>query len=144
VLFAPTRAHVRVPSTLHRSARALSIALLVTGSTACTSTARLSGRWVLLTGNTGIAVGQSDQPSGGGPLHLVPGSAAPGACLPSEEYERAFGGTCPHEPEGDAPGIEDRVRWYCHGDLAVRVRLEPCERRDRLRVVEIAVATRGR
>jgi len=111
-------------------------------TTACASTARLTGRWVFLSGGEHIAVGQSDQPMGGGPLHLVPGSPAAGACLPAEDYETAFGGTCEHEPEGDAPGVDTYVRWYCSGALTVRVRLEPCERRDRLRVAEIAVATR--
>ena len=108
---------------------------------ACTSTARLTGRWVLLTSETGIAVGQADRPNAGGPLHLVPGSPAPGVCLPPEELERSFGPTCAHEPEGESPAVEARVRWYCHGDLAVRVRVEPCERRERVRVVELAVAT---
>jgi hypothetical protein len=111
----------------------------------CSAPARLAGRWVFLTHTSDehpVAVGQSDVPRAGGPLHLVPGSAAAGACLPAEEYEQMFGATCEHESEGDAPGAESYVRWYCGGDLVVRARMEPCEeRRDRFRVVEIAVAT---
>lgn len=106
---------------------------------ACSSPARLTGRWVFLTAGAPVAVGQSDQPERGGPLHLIPGSPAPGACLPAADYDRAFGETCPHESEG--ANIDATVRWYCHGRLTVRVRLEPCERRDRLRVAEIAVST---
>jgi hypothetical protein len=71
----------------------------------------------------------------------VPGSPAAGASLPAEEYEQMFGGTCEHESEGDA-SAEAYVRWYCGGDIAVRVRMEPCEEhRDRFRVVELGVAT---
>ena len=39
------------------------------------------------------------------------------------------------------PGSDVDVRWYCHGNLAVRVRLERCPNPARLRVVELAVAT---
>lgn len=95
---------------------------------------------MFLTTGAPVAVGQSDQPTRGGPLHLIPGSPAPGACLPPADYDRAFGETCAHESEGDGP-LDSNVRWYCHGRLTVRVRLEPCERRDRLRVAEIAVST---
>jgi hypothetical protein len=118
--------------------RPLLVALVLTG---CAPTARLTGRWIFLTGGDAIAIGQSDQPMGGGPMHLVPGSPAAGACLTTEELDGSFGPRCPHEPEGEAPGIEERVRWYCGGSVAVRVRLEPCERRGRVRVVELAVAT---
>ena len=107
----------------------------------CAPTARLTGRWILLTSGDAIAVGQSDQPSNGGPMHLLPGSPAAGACMSAEELDEAFGARCDHEPEGDAPGVEERVRWYCGGSVSVRVRLEPCERRERVRVVEVAVAT---
>ncbi len=96
---------------------------------------------MFLTTGAPVAVGQCDQPAQGGPLHLIPGSPAPGACLPAADYDRAFGETCPHESEGASPGIDSTVRWYCHGRLTVRVRLEACERRDRLRVAEIAVST---
>ena len=107
----------------------------------CTSTGHLTGRWVFLTSGSPIAVGQADQPTMGGPLHLLPGSAAAGSCLPPAEYDRYFGATCPHETEGDAPGTDAIVHWYCHGSLTVRVRFDHCERADRLRVVEIAVST---
>jgi hypothetical protein len=123
----------------------LGVAVVGLGALAsgCGGPARLAGRWVYLTngGDHPVAVGQADQPSGGGPLHLVPGSPAAGACMTAEEYDRTFGGICEHEPEGDAPGADANVRWYCGGDLVVRVRLEPCERRDRFRVAEVAVAT---
>lgn len=108
---------------------------------ACSSPARITGRWIFLASGTPVAVGQSDQPSRGGPLHLIPGSPAPGACLPAADYDRAFGETCPHESEGEGVSVDSTVRWYCHGRLTVRVRLEPCERRDRLRVAELAVST---
>ena len=113
----------------------------------CAAPARLSGRFVYLTNRSDehpVAVGQSDMPQAGGPLHLVPGSPAAGACMPAEEYEQMFGGTCDHESEGDAPGADANVRWYCGGSIAIRVRLEPCEEhRDRFRVTELAVATHG-
>lgn len=124
---------------MRTSARLGLLSLLLVA--ACASPARITGRWVLLTSGAPVAVGQADQPVHGGPLHLIPGSPAPGACLPAADYDRAFGETCPHESEGDAPGSDASVRWYCHGRLTVRVRFEPCERRDRLRVAEIAVST---
>lgn len=108
----------------------------------CASPARIAGRWVLLTSGESIAVGQADQPSAGGPLHLLPGSPAAGACLPEAELETYFGASISHESEGDAPGADAYVRWYGSGDVAVRVRLDRCDRADRLRVVEIAIATR--
>jgi hypothetical protein len=111
---------------------------------ACSQPARLTGRWVYLVSGAPVAVGQADQPAMGGPLHLIPGSPAPGACLPASEYDRAFGESCPHEAEGATPGAETLVRWYCHGKLTVRVRFEQCERRDRLRVTELAISTLDR
>ncbi len=108
---------------------------------ACASPARLTGRHVFLVSGAPVAIGQADQPENGGPLHLIPGSPAPGACLPAADYDRMFGETCTHESEGAAPGSDANVRWYCHGRVTVRVRLEACERRDRLRVAEIAVST---
>ncbi|MFO0628029.1 MAG: hypothetical protein U0325_20810 [Polyangiales bacterium] len=103
--------------------------------------ARLTGRWVFLASGTPVAVGQANTPSMGGPVQLLPGSPAAGACLPPAEYDRAFGPTCPHEPEGGPPGTDEGVRWYCQGNLAVRARFERCPNPGRLRVVELAVAT---
>lgn len=118
------------------------MAVLCVGTVACTvPPARLSGRWVLLTGNAPIAVGQSDRPEGGGPLRLVPGSPAAGACFGAEELVQMFGPVCQHEPEQGPPGSDVDVRWYCHGHLAVRLRLERCPAAGRLRVAEMAVAT---
>lgn len=107
----------------------------------CSPVGTLSGRYVFLAEGETIAVGQANTPAGGGPVHLLPGSPAAGACLPSDEYDRMFGERCEHEPEGGSEANMAYVRWYCGGAVAVRVRLEPCEQRDRLRVAEVAVAT---
>lgn len=137
-------ARVWTPHVMLRLALLFAPCLLALG---CAAPARLSGRYVYLTNRSDehpVAVGQSDMPQAGGPLHLVPGSPAAGACMPAEEYEQMFGGTCEHESEGDVPGADANVRWYCGGSIAVRVRLEPCEEhRDRFRVTELAVATHG-
>ncbi len=117
------------------------LALVVLTAAACAAPTHLTGRWVFLTSGAPIAVGQADQPAQGGPLHLLPGSPAAGSCLPPAEYDSYFGPSCPHESEGDAPGVDATVRWYCHGSVTVRVRFEHCERPDRLRVVELAVST---
>ncbi len=118
------------------------VGVLCLGGVACQAApARISGRWVMLTGNAPIAVGQSDLPEGGGPLRLVPGSPAAGACFGPEEFVQMFGPVCPHEPEQGPPGSDVDVRWYCQGQLAVRVRLERCPTAGRLRVAELAVAT---
>ncbi|MDB4930170.1 MAG: hypothetical protein JWM10_2654, partial [Myxococcaceae bacterium] len=45
----------------------VALGLVVAGSVACQAPARLAGRWVLLSGNAPIAVGQADAPEGGGP-----------------------------------------------------------------------------
>lgn len=120
--------------------KTLALGVLAAGAAACQAPARLAGRWVLL-GSAPVAVGQADAPSGGGPLRLVPGSPAAGACLAAEEYAQMFGPVCAHEPEGPPPGSEADVRWYCHGHLAVRVRFERCPSAERFRVAEFAVAT---
>lgn len=107
---------------------------------ACSQTAFVTGRWVYLSGGEHVAAGQAETPARGAPLHLMAGSAAGGACMSAEDYANAFGGTCPNE---EAMGESPLVRWYCGGDLTVRVRFEACEERpDRFRVVEVAVATR--
>lgn len=103
--------------------------------------AQLAGRWVFLAQGDDIAVGQADIPEGGGPLHLVPGSPAAGACLSPAEFEQSFGPTCEHETEGGSPSAEAYVRWYCHGPVTVRVRFARCERAGQIRVAEVAVAT---
>ena len=118
------------------------VPLLVASAVACAPPpARLTGRWVFLASGAPVAIGQANSPSMGGPINLLPGSPAAGACLPPAEYEAAFGRTCPHESEGAAPGSEEGVRWYCQGALTVRVRYERCQNPQRLRVVELAVAT---
>lgn len=117
------------------------ICLLVSVAACTPPPARLTGRWVFLASGAPVAVGQANTPSMGGPIGLLPGSPAAGACLPMVEYERAFGRTCPHEPEGAAPGSEDGVRWYCHGQLTVRARFERCQNPQRYKVIELAVAT---
>jgi hypothetical protein len=120
----------------------VAVGVLALGSVACQAApARLAGRWVLLSGGAPVAVGQADAPEAGGPLRLVPGSPAAGACLAAQEYVQMFGPVCPHDPEGGPPGSDVDVRWYCQGQLAVRVRLERCPNAARLRVVELAVAT---
>ena len=43
--------------------------------------ARLTGRWVFLASGSPVAVGQANTPSMGGPVQLLPGSPAAGACL---------------------------------------------------------------
>lgn len=116
-------------------------AFVLVGATACAPVATLSGRWVFLAEREAIAVGQADQPVGGGPLHLLPGSPAGGACLSEGEYDSAFGERCEHEPEGASPEAEKLVRWYCGGKMALRVRFDRCEQPDRFKVAEIAVAT---
>lgn len=122
--------------------RSLSLLLALGSLAACaTPPARLTGRWVFLAAGAPVAVGQANTPSMGGPVALLPGSPAAGACLPMPEYDAAFGPACPHESEGGPAGADADVRWYCHGALTVRVRYGRCERRDRLRVVELAVAT---
>ena len=120
---------------------ALAVAAVMVGAVACQAPARVSGRWVFLASGTPIAVGQADQPEGGGPLRLVPGSPAAGACMGPEEYVQMFGPVCEHEPEAGPPGSDADVRWYCHGAVAVRVRLERCPQPNRLRVIELAVST---
>lgn len=124
---------------------ALRLVLPLALSVAACSTppARLAGRWVFLAQGDAIAVGQADIPEAGGPLHLVPGSPAAGACLTPEEFATYFGPTCPHEGEGGGPGAEADVRWYCHGPVTVRVRYARCENRGRVRVAELAVSTVG-
>lgn len=117
------------------------IPLLVLASACSTPPARLTGRWVFLASGAPVAVGQANTPSMGGPVTLLPGSPAAGACLPPAEYESAFGRACPHESEGGPPGSDEDVRWYCNGPLTVRVRFERCQNRQRLRVAELAVAT---
>ena len=125
--------------------KSVALGALAVGVVACQAApARLAGRWVLLSGNAPVAVGQADAPEAGGPLRLVPGSPAAGACLGAEEYVQMFGPVCPHEPEVGPPGSDVDVRWYCHGHLAVRVRLERCPHPGRFRVVELAVATAER
>lgn len=118
-------------------------ALVALSTVACSPPpARLTGRWIFLaSASAPIAVGQTEGPVAGGPMRLVPGSPAAGACLPPEEYDRMFGEVCPHEPENGPPGSDGDVRWYCHGNLTVRVRLERCERAGRFRVNEVAVAS---
>jgi hypothetical protein len=101
----------------------------------------LSGRWVFLASGAPLSVGQANTPSAGGPIQLLPGSPAAGACLPLSEYVSAFGPSCEHEPEGGPPGSEQGVRWYCHGQLTVRVRFEACPNPERFRVIEMAVST---
>jgi hypothetical protein len=118
---------------------------------ACQAPARISSRWVFLASgaNNGIAVGPADVPVRGGPLSLAPGSPAAGTCLPAQDYDRAFGPLCEHEPEGDTGAAANAVdsttgpgvRWFCRGDLAVRVVLEQCPDGHRLRVSQLAVAT---
>lgn len=117
------------------------LALGMTAMACSAAPARVSGRWVMLTGNAPIAIGQADLPEGGAPLRLVPGSPAAGACFGAEEFTQMFGPVCPHEAESGPPGSDTDVRWYCHGSLAVRVRLERCPAAGRLRVAELAVAT---
>ena len=56
------------------SIKTIALAGLCLGAMACQAPARLAGRWVMLTGNAPIAVGQADAPEAGGPLRLVPGS----------------------------------------------------------------------
>ena len=105
---------------LMKSAFLLSI--LALAAVGCAAPARLSGRFVYLTNASDdhpVAVGQSDQPQAGGPLHLVPGSPAAGACLPAEEDEQMFGETCEHESEGDAPGADAYVRCATSGELVL-------------------------
>jgi len=119
-----------------------SLLLLLALTAACaTPPARLTGRWVFLASGNPVAVGQANTPSMGGPIALLPGSPAAGACLPYAEYDAAFGRACPHEPEGGPPGADADVRWYCQGALTVRVRFERCQNPQRVRVVELAVAT---
>lgn len=86
-------------------------------------------------------MGQANAPAMGGPIGLLPGSPAAGACLPMSEYDTAFGRACAHEPEEGPPGSDADVRYYCRGELTVRVRFERCQNRERLRVAELAVAT---
>ena len=117
------------------------LSLLFLASACATPPARLTGRWVFLAAGSPVAVGQANTPSMGGPVQLLPGSPAAGACLPPEEYTRAFGQACQHEPEGGPPGDDLGVRWFCQGALTVRVRFERCPNPGRLRVVELAVAT---
>ncbi len=117
------------------------VALWVAASLGCQTPARVSGRWVFLASGAPLAVGQADLPEAGGPLRLVPGSPAAGACMGPEEYVQMFGPVCEHEPETGPPGSDADVRWYCQGRLAVRVRLERCPQPNRLRVVELAVTT---
>lgn len=117
------------------------IGLLVTVAACSTPPARLTGRWVFLASGSPVAVGQANTPSMGGPVGLLPGSPAAGACLPLADYDRAFGAQCPHESEGGPPGSDEGVRWYCHGPVTVRARFERCQNPQRLRVVELAVAT---
>lgn len=115
--------------------------LLALASACSTPPARLTGRWVFLASGAPVAVGQANAPAMGGPIALLPGSPAAGACLPHAEYDAAFGRACPHEPEGGPPGADADVRWYCQGALTVRVRFERCQNPQRVRVVELAVAT---
>ena len=125
--------------------KTIALGVLCFGAVACQApTARLSGRWVYLSGNAPVAVGQAEGPAAGGPMRLVPGSPAAGACLGAEEYVQMFGPVCAHEPEAGPPGSDVDVRWYCHGHLAVRVRLERCPQAGRFRVAELAVATSER
>ncbi len=113
--------------------------LAITALPACSQTAFVTGRWVYLSGGEHVAAGQAETPARGAPLHLMAGSAAGGACMSAEDYANSFGGTCPNEEAMDESPL---VRWYCGGDLTVRVRFEACEERpDRFRVVEVAVAT---
>lgn len=106
-----------------------------------TPPASLTGRWVFLAAGAPLAIGQVNTPRLGGPIELIPGSPAAGACLPIADYDRAFGQSCAHEPEGGPPGSEEGVRWFCRGPLVARVRLERCQNPQRFRVVELALAT---
>ena len=114
-------------------------ALAITALPACSQTAFVTGRWVYLSGGEHVGAGQAETPARGAPLHLMAGSAAGGACMSAEDYARSFGATCPSEEQMEESEL---VRWYCGGDITVRVRFEACEERaDRFRVVEVAVAT---
>ena len=50
----------------------LAVFAVLLGLSACAPVATLSGRWVFLAEGEHIAVGQSNQPSNGGPIHLLP------------------------------------------------------------------------
>ncbi len=119
--------------------------------------AKLSDGWVVVSGVQGGSF--LDQPSAkqGEPLATsVPGQS----CLTDQELLSAFGKACDHESEnpsstkqpdsGDLnpgiPTVTNEVRWYCSGQLAVRVVLQRCSKTadgnlDGVQPVEIAVKT---
>lgn len=101
-----------------------------------TKTARLSDGWVVASGVQGSTFLDQPTPAVGTPLGESPGQN----CLTNQQLLSAFGATCDHESEnadastqpssGDlGPGIpttKNEVRWYCGGDLVVRVVLQRC------------------
>lgn len=119
--------------------------------------ARLSDGWVVASGVQGSTFLDQPAPAAGQPLGQTPGQR----CLSNQQLLSAFGAICNHESEnpgagaqpssGDlGPGIpptSDEVRWYCGGDLVVRVVLQRCSTQpggnmDGVTPVEIAVKTK--
>ncbi|MFZ5894909.1 MAG: hypothetical protein ACOY0T_27860 [Myxococcota bacterium] len=120
--------------------------------------ARVSDAHVVAAGKSGGGIAFRPQPLEGKPL--VEGFAASARCTPAEELLKLLGPACSHETENPAPmpasaAVDDlepgkparsrEVRWYCGGQLDVRVVFEACDtnadgKTDGIVPVEVAVA----
>lgn len=122
---------------------------------ACAPPSRVSDGWAVTAGQGGGGFVDRGRPTEGKPLATVAVNRA--ACLSDAQLLSVLGKPCDHETEntrqpatGDLePGIPaptPEVRWYCGGDLVVRVVLERCDpsggnNLDGVRPLEIAVVT---
>lgn len=137
------------------------VLLLSAFAFACSSghgEAKLSDGWVVASGGEGSGFYQRPSASEGQPLAA---GGAGSSCLTDAQLLAAFGKTCDHESEnadsgggddsgGLSPGIpktKSEVRWYCSGELAVRVVLRRCstsggDELDGVTPIEVAVKTK--
>ncbi|MCA9639502.1 MAG: hypothetical protein KC492_02380 [Myxococcales bacterium] len=117
--------------------------------------AKVSDGWVVVSGIQGSSFVDHPTATEGQPLST---STQGQNCLTDRELGSAFGETCAHESENPASGQPDsgdlqpgiptatnEVRWYCRGELTVRVVFQRCSKdggtSNGVTPVEIAVKT---
>jgi len=121
--------------------------------------ARVSDAHVVVAGKEGGGIAFQPKPLEGKPL--AEAFAASARCTPSAELLNLLGPVCSHESENPPPAVATaapvddlepgkpkrsrEVRWYCGGQLDVRVVFEACDsdadgKTDGIVPVEVAVA----